>query len=197
MKKSFLNKLKSYSISAGAVTIVSPLGANTVDYTDIDPDVTISAPSYFQLDLNNMSPNDFAISLYAGTYNSTGSSSAYGQYTFFMSYRTVGIYAYGQNKFAGFTNTYFYSGSQYTWISASEVMGGSTISAGNNWIGQSNPILTYSVTAYLAYDYTYVFSYTGGMGGVYTYNNGGGKFLNKKDKYLGLQLIVAPDTFYG
>lgn len=71
MKKDIKNKLKSYSVAAGAV-ISAGQTTGAVVYTDVNPDQTFtSSSSFYNLDLNNDNTTDFTINLYKSNFTFT------------------------------------------------------------------------------------------------------------------------------
>ncbi|MCH7534751.1 MAG: SprB repeat-containing protein [Bacteroidetes bacterium] len=68
MKKSkLLNRLKEYSLAAGAIVIAPEVNASVI-VTDLFPDVTVISPSNYQLDLNgDLTPD---VNFYLGGYSS-------------------------------------------------------------------------------------------------------------------------------
>ncbi|GEM_PF-877129 len=74
MKKDLLEKLGKYGLSAGAVVGAGATAQGQITYTDLNPDVTVTANGFYQLDLNNDMTIDFTI-------NANGYSYTYGSYS--------------------------------------------------------------------------------------------------------------------
>ena len=71
-------KLKNYSIVAAALTVVPNMSQASVDFTDVNPDVTLTtAGENFAVDLNGDLADDFNVSLWEATVSYGGGYTFY------------------------------------------------------------------------------------------------------------------------
>ncbi len=64
MKKELLDRLKKYALSAGALSVSATAADAQINYTDVNPDSTVTgAGNNYMLDLNNDNTADFDISI--------------------------------------------------------------------------------------------------------------------------------------
>ncbi|MGL5890011.1 MAG: T9SS type A sorting domain-containing protein [Bacteroidia bacterium] len=75
MDKNLQKKLKSYSLTAGTLTMAAAANAQ-INYTDISPDQTVNGPTPFTLDMNGDATADFEFyaTLYVDSFTTTGYS---------------------------------------------------------------------------------------------------------------------------
>lgn len=70
ISNSLKQRLKAYSMTAGAIAAGAASVNAQIDYTDIDPDAVASSTDTVYLDLNNDGTDDFVFIANAGTYGS-------------------------------------------------------------------------------------------------------------------------------
>lgn len=118
LSESLKNRLKAYSLTAGAITAgITGINAQVV-YTDIDPDVTGDS---LYLDLNNDGTDDF---VFLASADVVGSSSS------FNVYRNFGV-ALNNNAIAGtVSSSYLYP---YAFSSGSIIDGNKAFNSGTNF----------------------------------------------------------------
>ncbi|MCH8904422.1 MAG: T9SS type A sorting domain-containing protein [Bacteroidetes bacterium] len=156
-----INKLKSYSIAAGAVLGVGTQADAAIIYTDVDPDMTYSAKGdMHQLDLNNDFTYDFTFKLL--TFSGTGANMG-----------MVELEALGSNR----------ARAEFITIGASMTIGPLALNKYDPI--QSTQMFMFGSGMKMAVSVTGIVSYSGG------------NWLGANDKYLGLQLVVGGNTYYG
>ncbi|MDF1672790.1 MAG: T9SS type A sorting domain-containing protein [Vicingaceae bacterium] len=194
MKKSLQDKLKKYGTMAAAVAGGVASADAQIIYTDIVPDTTFcNDGDVYNLDLNNDMINDFSLNL-------NTSSNAGGFYSNSLNFSTNS----NENNDLrispnGLANSVLGN-------NASALSSGASIgSSATNWANSSGNLMAsysmyysryaststyYNTSASTTYTYTW---------GPYTYSNATsfGDFAGAQSKYLGLKIVVGPNTHYG
>lgn len=181
MKKTLREKLKAYSITAGAVAATAT-SQGQVLYTDVNPDVTISGDgNSYDLDLNNDNNIDFEISVLFTSYT--------GGFTFssgFVNYSSMGtgvnIAAMPNNEVRGNWPLALINGAgvqdaTYGWYYYGDMPLG----------GRQEFFSSYSFASY----------YGGTYAGTNTFTNIQGNFNGQTDRYIGLRIDLGGNTHYG
>ncbi|MCH7535541.1 MAG: hypothetical protein IH948_07320, partial [Bacteroidetes bacterium] len=173
MKKSISSKLNAYSAVVGVLAVSSELKSNII-YSDISPDVllTTDLDSYL-LDLNNDGQIDFSI-----VKESSVSTSSF----IISSSINVNGYWFGQNRMylSGYNTTL-----TYTNYFIAPLDSKFSIRSSLFWLSSDSDSMSLGYQARLLVNSN---SYP---------ISSGGNWEGKQDKYIGLKLVVASDTFYG
>lgn len=163
-------RLKSYSLSAGAIVTTAAGADAQIIYTDIVPDDTVTGGgSSYALDLNNDGTVDFNFQIVNTGYTYV---STYGTYGYQIS--GIGVVAANSNNGAlTDSNSYPYALSSGAAINNLGNFGSSAALIVNN----------VSFSTYGTYTYAYSYAY--------------GNWAGATDKYLGLKLQVGSNSYYG
>lgn len=198
MKKSLQDKLKKYGTMAAAVAGGVASADAQIIYTDIVPDTTFcNDGDVYNLDLNNDMINDFSLNL-------NTSSNAGGFYSNSLNFSTNS----NENNDLrispnGLANSVLGN-------NASALSSGASIgSSATNWANSSGNLMASYSMYYSRYASTYTSTYYNTTNqttqtytytwGPYTYGNATsfGDFAGAQSKYLGLKIVVGPNTHYG
>jgi len=181
MKNTKLNstkKLKEYSLLAGAFLGMAGVASAQIEYTDINPDVTLATDGdFYLLDLNNDGVNDFRLEFHSQESTFT----YYGYNIGFRDVHIVDVSPLHNNAIAG-ASTYFTLSYSETEPIAYNLSPGIPIDENQNWKITDDNILAASRVLSVQ-----------GSG----YSAQYGQWENQNDKYLGLKLKVAGQTYYG
>lgn len=181
MKKTLRDKLKLYSLTAGAVA-AGTSGQSQVMYTNVDPDtLTSGVNNSYDLDLNNDNVVDFSLSIIESTTSS---------------------YFTWSSGFFNYTN--MQKGIQIDPVSGNEVLGfwaqaldsGMVVqNAQYGWSGYGGNAIANEVQYFSSYQFTtyYGSTYSGTNSGTWA----GGNFVAAQDKYLGLRVNINGNLHYG
>lgn len=183
MKKSLLDKLKAYSLTAGAVAAGANADAQVL-YTNVNPDsLTTGTGSSYDLDLDNDGNVDFVIDIFQSSFS--------GSFTF-----TGGFFNYAVNS----------QGIRIDALGSNEVLGnwaqalGSGIAVQNQqygWTGgyYGNNVLANHVEFFSSFSFSTYYGST--ISGTYSGTFQNGNFPNAQDKYLGLRVMIGGAMHYG
>lgn len=181
MKKSLLDKLKAYSLSAGAFAAGTSAQAQVM-YTNVEPDsATSGIGSSYDLDLNNDGTVDFILDI--------AQSTNYGYFTFTggffyfnNAHEGVQISPQGSNRVLGNWPQALNTGM----IVQDQIYG---------WYNYSNMNLARHADVFSSFQFSSYYGST--FSGSYSWSYSGGNFLNTQDKYIGLRVVISGDTHYG
>ena len=181
-ESAFSTKLAAYSAMSGATLLGagSTFGQNVIQYTDVDPDITLEMQGdLFNLDLDADGTTDFVIYKYFSAYPyifSTASGSSVSGTILFN--HLFALPATG-NAMSG---SYGYSGYPYPFA----LNAGQSVSNASQMIPAGLQSLVYSRY------------YSVEASGLSVSNVQRGNWLGgKTDKYLGLQFMIGEETHYG
>jgi hypothetical protein len=167
MKKDVQKRLKAYSAVAGAALLIPGTAAAEIQYTDVDPDETLTTPGdLFEVDFNGDGTVDMNLALVTGT-GTYGGTALYQNFAW--------AFGYGYGSFAGSTQSFgaiFYFPFAYN---SGDMIGSSAQWQNASAVGSMN--------------------YLTSVGGAPAYQ--GGNWVNATDKYLGCRFVVAGNFHYG
>ena len=181
MKKDLRDKLKAYSIAAGAVAAASS-GQGQVLYTNIEPDtLTSGLNGSYELDLNNDNITDFIFNINQST-NSGSFTFTSGFFNYFNINTGVSITPEPGNAILGNWAVALDSGmivqnGAYLWSGYGQ----------NNLANQNVYNSSYQIASY------YGGTYSGQWSGTWSQGN----FINAQDKYVGLRVEIGGELHYG
>lgn len=171
------SKLKSYSLAAGSLVISGMANAQTLQYTDVNPDVILDKNSGpFDMDFNNDATPDLTFEVAFG--NGSGSSTYMGipfTYVYNGSQATVTPGALGgvQGQIVGSSSTF----------GVTALNSGDAIAAANNFGSQQATLGIKGSVSVPAFNINYAFSQ--------------GEFLGVSQKFLGMKFSAGTNIHYG
>lgn len=181
MKKDLLEKLKAYSVTAGAVAAASA-GQSQVLYTNLEPDVLTSGiNTSYELDLNNDNQTDFIFNINQTTFSGSFTFTS-GFFNYFNVNTGISITPEAGNGILGNWAQALSSGmvvqnAQYGWSGYGQ----------NNLANQNAYVSSYQFQSY------YGGTYSGQFSGTFIQGN----FINAQDKYVGLRVNIGGELHYG